>query len=297
MERFDFQGWPIAYAHAGRGEPIVLLHNGGSSHAIWRELMARLEDDYQLFALDLLGYGASAKPASGYTLENYAAMLAAFLAHRELARVTLVGNCMGSAISLRFAQERPEAVRALVLINPLTEATLAAGGLRGLYDFRRLLPGLSARVYARLGARRLPRWLGPVLLRAQLGAHGRARRVHRSQELCECFASEGQLRSLLAVLDDVEAYAALDRFVPAADFPPICTIWGADNLILSVRAGRALNLSLRPRREEWMRGTGHLPMLEQSQQVASIVREFLSACSARRRECTGSLAAHEEGAE
>ena len=107
MENFDFRGLPITYEHSGQGEPVIMLHNGGSSHAIWSEVATRLAGKYEIFALDLMGFGNSAKPGSGYTLANYVAMLEEFVRSRGLKNIALVGNCMGCAISLAFTERHP----------------------------------------------------------------------------------------------------------------------------------------------------------------------------------------------
>jgi pimeloyl-ACP methyl ester carboxylesterase len=275
MEEFAFRGLPVKYAHEGAGAPVILLHNGGASHTIWRDVIPNLAASHEVFALDLPGFGASAKPGSGYTLGNYVEMIGDLVDLHGLKPVSLVGNCMGSAMSLAFADDRPADVRALVLVNPLTDATFTGGWLGPLLRARKLAPGLSRLTYSALGPLRLPDWVGVLSLRFQLGKQGVSRGLQKTEELCECYSSPGQMRSLLGVLDDLVNYAVLDRMSPGDGFPPICTIWGLQNRILSPDAGRRLNVTLRPRRQEWLPGCGHLVMLEQPDEVARIIREFI----------------------
>lgn len=281
VETFSFRGLSIAFAHAGRGAPVVLLHNGGTSHAIWREVMPRLAERHEVFAIDLLGYGASSKPGSGYTMDLYVEILGAFVDERRLSPVALVGNCMGSAISLTFARRRPADVRALVLVNPLTEATLLAGGIGPTLWLKRRAPGVSGAIHGYLSKTPLPHWISEQTLRFQLGKRGRSQGVANSEELCACFSTPTQMESMVAVLDDIASYAALDRFTPPEGFPPITTVWGLDNRVLSVRAGRKLNETLRPSREAWIEGAGHLPMLEAPDEVGRVLLESLDAPAAR----------------
>lgn len=282
METFVHQGVDIKFVRRGHGDPVIFLHNGGTSHAIWKDVVPQLADAHEAFAFDLLGYGASDKPGDGYTLDAYVATLAAFIKHHGLRSVTLVGNCMGSAISMAYAMQQPANVRALVLINPLTSATFTAGWLGSTLRLRRWAPGLSHGLYGLIGRFKLNRWLAVESLRMQFGTTGRARKLYTSEDLCACFTGPGQLPSLLGALDDLVNYAFLDTFEPPAGYPPICTIWGLENRILSADAGRRLNVTLRPAREEWLAGTGHLLMLEKPDDVTRIIREFLAQHPARR---------------
>lgn len=282
MDTFSFRAWSIAFAHAGRGAPVVLLHNGGTSHAIWREVVPRLAETHEVFALDLLGYGASSKPGSGYTMDTYVEILGAFVDEKRLSPVALVGNCMGSAISLTFAKRRPRDVRALALVNPLTEATLFAGQLGPLLRLEKRAPSVTGAVHGFLSKTPLPSWISAQAFRFQLGKRGRSHGVAHKDELCACFSTPTQMESMLAVLDDLASYAALDRFTPPADFPPIATLWGLDNRVLSPRAGRTLNATLRPSREAWLEGAGHLPMLEAPDEVARFLLDAIDAPAARK---------------
>lgn len=275
LESFDFRGLSIAYEHAGRGEPVIMLHNGGSSHAIWTDVANRLDGKYEIFALDLLGFGSSAKPGKGYTLDNYVAMLEEFVSSRGLERVALVGNCMGCAISLAFTERHPDKVNALVLCNPLTEATFLAGWLGPFLWLRERMPGINRQAYRLLGHLKLTNGIGSVATAFQLGPRGRALKVHRNTEICGPYAAAGQMESLLGVLDDLENYSVIDNLAPQPGFPPICTIWGLKNKIVSPKAGRRLNATLHPTRQEWLPDSGHLLMLERPDEVASIIDEFL----------------------
>lgn len=282
MESFDFRGLTVAYEHTGHGEPVIMLHNGGSSHAIWAEVATRLAGKYEIFALDLLGFGNSAKPGRGYTLDNYVAMLEQFVGSRGLGRVALVGNCMGCAISLAFADRHPDKVKALVLCNPLTESTFLGGWLGSLLWLRERMPAVNRQVYRVLGKLKLTNGIGAAATAFQLGPRGRALNVHRSPEIYGPYAATGQLESLLGVLDDLENYAVIDRLAPRPGFPPICTIWGLKNKIVSPRAGRRLNATLHPARQEWLPDSGHLLMLEQPDEVASIIDGFLGSAAVMR---------------
>ena len=78
METFAYEDLAIRYVRAGAGAPIVMLHNGGTSHAIWNDVLPLLEG-FEVFALDLLGFGESSKPERGYALERHVAILEAFI--------------------------------------------------------------------------------------------------------------------------------------------------------------------------------------------------------------------------
>ena len=282
MERFDFRGLSIAYQRTGRGQPVIMLHNGGSSHAIWADVASRLSSDYEVFALDLLGFGDSAKPGAGYTLDNYVAMLEEFVDAHGLDRVTLVGNCMGCAISLAFTDRHPQRVQALVLCNPLTEATFLGGWLGPLLWLREKLPAVNRQAYRLIGRLRLTPAVGSAATLFQLGSRGRARKVHHNPEIAGPYAATGQLESLLGVLDDLENYSVIDNFQPRQDFPPICTIWGERNKIVSPKAGRRLNTTLHPARQEWLPDCGHLLMLERPDEVAVIIDGFIKTAAGLR---------------
>ncbi|MBF6216001.1 alpha/beta hydrolase [Nocardia puris] len=271
MAIFAHQGRKVVYDRAGSGPPIVFLHNAGAQRHIWDDQVAALRHRHEVFALDLPGYGESDRPASGYELSDYARMLGAFLDAHELREVVLVGNCLGSATSLAYAMAHPSAVRALVLISPLTRNTVRRGQQAPLAWLDGMLPlGPLARRIA------LPDQVVSLIVANQLGSRGRRLGLRHSRRLRAHWGDPGRLQALHGLVQGFPAYRVLDEFTPGPDFPPICTIWGKQNRILSASAGAVLDRTLRPRSSVVLADCGHLPMVEDPDAVTTAITDFLT---------------------
>ncbi len=274
MEIISFRGADVHYVDEGQGRPLVFLHNGGTSHAIWQKVIRELGAGYRVVAPDLPGFGASALPTGGCDLDAGIDLVEALVAHCGLGRVTLVGNCMGSAIALGFAQRHPDRVGDLVLLNPLTAATFRAGWMGATLRLREAIPSAARALHRLLSGLVLPDLAVTPVFAFQLGATGLRQGVYRDQTVRACFTQPQEAAVLMALHDDLPRYARFDAFVPSADFPPVCTVWGEANRVLSAQAGRALNQRLRPVREEWFASCGHLLMMEQPGRLAEVIRGF-----------------------
>ncbi len=97
--------------------PILLVHGYGAMWQHWSRNIPSLEQDYKVYAIDLLGFGESEKPNTQYGLPLWAKEIEAFIAFKGLQQIILVGHSMGGASSLWFANEHPELLRALVLVD------------------------------------------------------------------------------------------------------------------------------------------------------------------------------------
>ncbi|MFC9894124.1 alpha/beta fold hydrolase [Nocardia sp. NPDC127579] len=274
MATFAHHGRSVVYDRAGSGAPVVLLHNAGASRRIWTDQFDELQCDHEVFALDLPGYGESEQPAAGYRLDDYVHLLDAFLAAHRLREVVLVGNCLGSAIALSYTMTRPAAsVRALVLINPLTWNTVSKGRQAPLAWLSATLP--LAPLARRLT---LPDRIAGLIIANQLGPRGRDRKLQDSPTLRGPWGDTGRLLALDRLVQDFPSFRALDSFTPGPGFPPICTLWGARNRILSATAGAELGArTLHPHTSVVLPDCGHLPMLEDPATVTATITEFLAA--------------------
>jgi pimeloyl-ACP methyl ester carboxylesterase len=107
----------------GTGKPLVLIHGFGASIGHWRKNIPVLaEAGYRVYAIDLLGFGGSDKPALSYTLELWQQQLKDFWDTHIQEPTVLIGNSIGALLSLMVVTEYPEIAAGGVLIN-------CAGGL------------------------------------------------------------------------------------------------------------------------------------------------------------------------
>lgn len=270
---FRWEGLSIAYDHAGSGDPIVFLHNLGGNRTIWQAQFDALAQTNSVYAVDWPGYGESDVPDDGYTIENHQRLLAAFIESHQLRGLTLVGNCFGSAMALIYARRNPGNVRALVLMNPLTAATLRP--TRTGWAARLLRPIPLASVG---GAIRLPAAVAALVLREQLGVRGRRMSPATFAPLRQRWTKTGALRPIAAILPELPRLAELDGFMPDDGFPPITTIWGEKNQVLSASAGARLNTTLAPQNAITLAGSGHLAMIEDPE---PIIRAIEAASGSR----------------
>jgi pimeloyl-ACP methyl ester carboxylesterase len=102
---------------------VVLLHGLGGSTAWWEPVLPALPDLY-VVRVELLGHGSSARPAGGYGIAEQARRVGAVLDHLGVRRATLVGHSTGGMVATSLAEQRPDLVTALALIDtgPRTDA-------------------------------------------------------------------------------------------------------------------------------------------------------------------------------
>ncbi|MET0964531.1 MAG: alpha/beta fold hydrolase [Noviherbaspirillum sp.] len=116
----------VHYVSAGSGSPLVLIHGGFGSWAHWRENLAALAREHTVFAIDMPGFGLSCDATPGSSIEQLALTVRdAIAAMRETLPeplrqqpAAIAAFSFGTAVAVRLALLDPQAVRALLLINP-----------------------------------------------------------------------------------------------------------------------------------------------------------------------------------
>ena len=124
----DLDGRRYCVVERGTGPPLVLLHGLGGSIYDWRHLIRPLSESHRVIAIDLLGAGESDMPEGvDYSIAAQARRVKGLMDLLGAERASLVGNSYGGGIALRFAQDWPERVDRLVLLNSICYAEHVPG--------------------------------------------------------------------------------------------------------------------------------------------------------------------------
>lgn len=121
MPSFERGGVTLFYEEWGQPEApaVVLLHSTNGDLRTWHACAGAFAADYRVVAPDLRGHGLSDAPddPSAYTIEGYAADLAALLDQTGDDLAAITGFGFGGMVALEFAVRWPERVAALVVCD------------------------------------------------------------------------------------------------------------------------------------------------------------------------------------
>lgn len=121
MPKSDFLGHTTNWVREGSGvRRALFLHCFLTHSGAWGGVWKRLEAKLALYALDLPGHGASAAWPGDLPYQTMARDMARGLIETEMGgHVDIIGHSFGATVALRVAQDFPEMVRSLTLIEPV----------------------------------------------------------------------------------------------------------------------------------------------------------------------------------
>jgi pimeloyl-ACP methyl ester carboxylesterase len=123
---YRWRGGDLAYAVAGEGEPLLLVHGiyAGASSFEFRKNFEELSRGFRVYALDLLGCGRSERPRRRYRPEDVTSQVEDFAREEIGGQAHLVANSLSAALVVPAAVRSPRLFKKLVLICPTGYGTL-----------------------------------------------------------------------------------------------------------------------------------------------------------------------------
>jgi proline iminopeptidase len=142
-------GVTLHYEIVGKGEPVVLLSGGpGFSPEYMRPIAEKLKGSFAMVLYHQRGTGKSKLEkydGDALELERLVADLDALRRELKLEKLTLVGHSFGGILSMMYAREHPDRVRALALIDSGGPTLQAVPKFNANLEAR-FTPGEKARV-------------------------------------------------------------------------------------------------------------------------------------------------------
>jgi pimeloyl-ACP methyl ester carboxylesterase len=129
MPSIEIDGFPIAYAEAGAGTPLLLVHGTLGDQRSFARQMEPLGAAYHVMSLSMRHCWPGTWFEDGdFTIDRHVADVAGFITALGQGPVHLLGHSRGGHIAFRVAERHSELVRALVLAEPGGELDESLGG-------------------------------------------------------------------------------------------------------------------------------------------------------------------------
>jgi pimeloyl-ACP methyl ester carboxylesterase len=251
-------------------QPIVLIHCYTCSLHWFDRLEPLLAENHRVIRIDLLGFGGSEKPESGYEIPTQAAMVAEALNELDVQGALVAGNSMGAMVTASLAEQASQLVDRAVVIDmaPNTD------------DYGDGLPLLARLGYVPV--------LGEALWRITPDF---AVRDAYQESFAPGFDVESGFDEPDQVLADFDAmtYTSFDDASDEADaygdeIPlderfkqvpvPLMVIFGAEDQVFDAEQAVEGYADVPGVQTEIVEGAGHAPQVEQPEAVAELLEEF-----------------------
>ena len=232
---------------------LLLVHGAGGSRLEWPAQLRRLPQA-AVYVLDLPGHGRSDPPGRD-TIEDYAAVVRAFIEKLGLQNVVVLGWSMGGAIAQMIGLEPPPAVAGLILVATGARLRVMDAILEGVIDdFQDTAEMIVDNVWAEGAQSDLVE-----ASRRRLEESDPAT-VHGDYMACNRFDVMGRL-------DEIGL--------------PALVISGTADRMTPPKYGRYLAEKIPGARLLLVEGAGHMVVLEEAEIVTAAVKDFLDEVPAR----------------
>ncbi|MGJ5674368.1 MAG: alpha/beta fold hydrolase [Nostochopsis sp.] len=254
------------YVYSGTaGTPLLLIHGFDSSVLEYRRLFPLLAEKHHTWAVDLLGFGFTDRPAGiKFGTTEIKTHLYHFWKTLIDQPIILVGASMGGAAAIDFTLTYPEIVKKLVLID---SAGLISSSPLAKYMF----PPLD--------------YLAAQFLRSPKVRRSISRAAYKNKtlatidaQLCAALHLEcPNWQQALIAFTKSGGYTAF-RFKKLGEIQhPTLILWGDSDRILGTKDAQRFNRVIPNSKLIWIQNCGHIPHLEQPQVTAQHILEF-SGC-------------------
>ena len=258
--------------------PLLLVHGFGASTDHWRKNISELSQDFEVYAIDLLGFGRSQKPAWQYSGNLWRDQLHDFITEKIQRPTVIAGNSLGGYSSLCIAADYPQSVAGVILLNsagPFTD-TNPLGAKKVNPIQKAITPALQTVL-------RQP-WANQLLftfVRQKSRIRSTLKKVYLDQsavtdqlveDIYRPSCDQGAAQVFASVFSTPQG-KKVDELLGAMTCP-LMTIWGEGDPWMNSRARSAKFREFYPSLTEHYINAGHCPHDESPQIVKKLIRDW-----------------------
>lgn len=239
------------------GPAVVFAHALGLNLHLWDAILPLMPQGLRVVRYDIRGHGASDVPAGRYSMGQLVREAEGVLDHFGLRDVAFVGISMGGMIAQGLAVKRLDQIRALVLSN-----TAAKFGLRSQWEGR--IETVERKGISALVEPTLERWFP----RQMLGG-----------DVARLWGDTLAATDPAGYTGCCAAIGGTDFYTPTSGLrlPTLGIAGGHDGSAPPDLVRETVDL-IPGARFELMRGSGHLPCVDDPKGYAQILTTFLTQC-------------------
>lgn len=93
----------IFYRKLGKGHPVILIHGFCETHEIWNELSEKLSQKFEVYTVDLPGFGNSSAFEVPFCLDDVAIKVNAWITENKIKNPVVIGHSLGGYVTLAMA--------------------------------------------------------------------------------------------------------------------------------------------------------------------------------------------------
>lgn len=125
MSALIVDGDVVHYEVLGRGRPLIFVHGWLGSWRYWVPTLQAVSSEYRAYALDLWGFGDSARRRADYSLDGQVELLRTFMDRLAIVKAAFIGHGLGAAVVALLCRLYPAlADRALLVGLPIDAVDL-----------------------------------------------------------------------------------------------------------------------------------------------------------------------------
>jgi pimeloyl-ACP methyl ester carboxylesterase len=235
----------VHYEVLGRGKPLIFLHGWVGSWRYWIPAMQAASISYRTYAIDLWGFGDSAKGPNLYSLDQQVTLLDQFMQEMGIGKIAMVGHGLGAVVALLYAQRNARWV----------DRVMAISMPNGHHS-------LNPRLFTST-QQELVDWL------------------LRGSSDSEAVRAEAPKTDPRAVQQTLAALQQIDtaRLTQALNTPCLMVYGQNDPIVETTAAAETMTALPENIHQIVFDGSGHFPMLEETSKFNRLVADFLSLTS------------------